>query len=192
MLMSSSAWVPCTKVGPLAIWSLGALPRLPWMWSHQEACCPQGLRRGVAFWAWGSAEAPVKEELLKQMVAWHGRLLVIRWMGRMWAPTPSICDRRLPVHLWVLQGWHVRQLERNSIWLLPSSWMTCYSRCLMVLACHLWSDSAWEAPRSQLPWRPQSRWFWLSRQCGCQWPWLPWWLRSRGPQHPWQHGHRWL
>ena len=24
--------------------------------------------------------------------------------------------------------------------------MTCSSRCLMVLACHLWSDSVWEAP----------------------------------------------
>ena len=32
---------------------LGALPRLPWMWSHQEACHPLGLGRGVISWAWG-------------------------------------------------------------------------------------------------------------------------------------------
>ena len=42
-----------------------------------------------------------------------GRLLVIRWMGGTWVPVPSICDRKLPVHLWALQGWLVRQLDRQ-------------------------------------------------------------------------------
>ena len=34
--------------------------------------------RSVTFWAWGSAQVPVKEELLGQMVAPLWRLLVIR------------------------------------------------------------------------------------------------------------------
>ena len=105
--------------------------------------------RGVAFWVWGSPQAPGQEELLKQMVAQAGE-----------AP----CDKvngwdmgACPINMWweatnaplssaglaCKAAW---QAERKSIWLLPSSWMTCSSRCLMVLACCLWSDSALEAP----------------------------------------------
>ena len=47
---------------------LGALPRLSWMWSHQEACHPLGLGRGVTFWAWGNTQVLEKKELLGQMV----------------------------------------------------------------------------------------------------------------------------
>ena len=38
------------------------------------------------------------------------------------------------------------QAEKKSIWPLPSSWMTCSSRCWMVLTCLHWSESDWEAP----------------------------------------------
>ena len=57
---------------------LGALLRLPWMWSHPEACCPQGLGKDAAFWTWRTAQALAHEELLGQMVVPLGRLLVIR------------------------------------------------------------------------------------------------------------------
>ena len=48
-------------------------------------------------------------------------------MGGTWVPIPSICDRKLPVCLWVLQGWFVRQLDRwrgsQSDSYLPLGWL---------------------------------------------------------------------
>ena len=67
----------------------------------------------------------------------------------MWVPVPSICDRKLPVCLWVLQGWLVRQLDRQrgskSDSYLPLGWLV-PPKCWMVLACLRGSESAWEAP----------------------------------------------
>ena len=48
------------------------------MWFCQEACCLWGLGKDVAFWAWGTAQALVHEELLGWMVVLLERLLVIR------------------------------------------------------------------------------------------------------------------
>ena len=151
--------------------------------------------RGVTFWAGGSTQALAKKKLLKQTVAWLGRLLVIRWMGGTWVPAPSICDRRLPVHLWVPQGWHIRQLDKQRKsqsdsylllgWLVPPDvWWSWH------VACGVTQPGS--RPWSQLPWWLWSRQFQLPRQFGHRWPWLPWPLRSRGPQHPWQHRCRQL
>ena len=48
------------------------------MWFCLETCCPKGLGKDAAFWAWGIAQALAWEELLRQMVALLGRPLVIK------------------------------------------------------------------------------------------------------------------
>ena len=48
-------------------------------------------------------------------------------MGGTWVPVPSICDRKLPVCIWVLQGYLVKQLDRQresqSDSYLPLGWL---------------------------------------------------------------------
>ena len=123
------------------------------------------------------------------------RLLVIRWMGRMWVSVPSICDRKLPVHLWVLQGWLVRQLDRQREsqsdsylplgWLVPpGDWWSWHVACGV--------SQPGRPPGSWHPWWLQSKGLWLPRQCRLRWPWPPWQLQSRGPQHPGWHRCTWL
>ena len=51
---------------------LGALPRLSWMWSHQEVSHPLCLGRGVTSWAWGNAQVPEKKELLDRQLPNRG------------------------------------------------------------------------------------------------------------------------
>ena len=111
----------------------------------------------------------------------------------MWVPVPSICDRKLPVHLWVLQGWLVRQLDR---------WRESQSDSYLPLGCLVppgvwWSwhvacgvSQPGRLPGSQHPWWLWSKWLWLPKWC--RWPWPPWQLQSRGPQHPGWHGCRQL
>ena len=168
MLLSGSAWVHCLKVGPLTICSWGALPRLPWMWSHPEAYCPQGLGKHATFWAYRTAWVLAWGELLGWTVTPLGRPFVIRWMGGTWVPAPTKCDKKLPACLWALLGWHVglpsRQRGSQFGFCLPLRWLVPPGlRWFCHVACGVTQPQ--RPPRSGHPWQLQSKWLFPPRWC---------------------------
>ena len=198
MLLSGSAWIPCSKVEPHAFWSWGSPskvaldmvpPRGMLSTGSGEGCHLLGLVDCSDAGTGGAAGADCCSA---------GRSLLIRWMVETGVPAPRKCDRKLPAHLWAPLGWYVGQPDR---W-RGSQFGFCLSlRWLVPPGLGWFWHVAWgmtlpkRPPRSWHPWWPQSKWFQTPRWCrhgwpclfwwfGCTWPLLPWQLRSTGPQHP--------
>ena len=192
MLLSGSIWVPCTKGESLTTWSWGGLPWLSWISSCQEACHSLGLggcllglgeqsgaREGGAA---GADSCSLVEAPGDKVNGWDvGTCPINKWYEANSTPLNS-------TGLACRAAWHA---ERKSIWLLPSSWMTCSSRCLMILACCLWSESAWEAPLVSASLMVVEHWALASQMVWVQVPWLLWQLHSRGCKLPGQCRCRW-